>query len=96
MAPPSVPFAVLSFVAQNAGVAAEILITFQDASGAETRRKKNRVLNSQIYNFKSPLCDLFITVRIHDTALKVKGLHQTDGLFRADNLVGAKRRKTAT
>lgn len=32
------PFTVLSFVAQNTGVTAEIGITFQDASGAEAGR----------------------------------------------------------
>lgn len=39
-APRRIPFTVLSFVAQNTGVTAEIGITFQDASGAEARRER--------------------------------------------------------
>ena len=66
-----IPFTILSFVAQKTGITAEIVITFQDTSGAKTGRKEF-FLNFQIHNFKSFLRYLFITLRVHDTVLKNK------------------------
>lgn len=56
-------------MARNAGITAEIAVTFQDTRGTKTERKYI-FLNFQIYDFNSVLWYLFITLRVHDTVLK--------------------------